>query len=701
MDMIDDTLKRKSTKKKLKNLSLWKRNYFKERNFYIKKIDHFLYNSLKNEFYNTENLYYKDNFSNININSLQNVDRVRLEQTIKKGKDYLLSLRENDTYWNARLDSNAGLNAQYILLNYFLDIKSDPIRDPKIVNYIINNQSDDGSWNIYYGGPGHLSYSIFAYFALKIYGYSPNEPFMKKARDFILSQGGVMKANVECKFWLSLLDQYSWKGLPPMPVQILLVPNRFVFSIYNISYWCRTSLVPMSIIYNKKIVKRPPKEAYIDELYLDANEKSKIRFDGETSKLISLENILLQMTKAAKLLEKASPEILDKVAIKKARDWILQHQDESGDWGGIYPAIQYSIMALRVLGYTNDCPEVRKGLEALNRFQIETENEIMLSACTSPVWDTAWTTYALACCGNSFEHPVMNKAINWLYSQQIFREGDWSIKNQNVLPGGWCFQFYNDFYPDTDDTAVVLMAVLTSLVDEKHHEAFKLGVLWLLSMQNNDGGWGAFERNVDKEIMNYLPLNDLKNFLDQSTADVTGRILELLGKIGFTCNDPIIDRAIRFLLESQENFGAWYGRWGVNYIYGTWSVLRGLKNVGMNMKLPNIQKAVDWLKSCQNADGGWGESCHSYEDINYAGIGVSTASQTAWALMTLISANEETCVEVQKGINYLINTQNEMGGWDEIEYTGTGFERAFYLRYTYYPYYFPMLALGNYFRNTK
>lgn len=674
----------------LKKLILWKKPFQKEKELYHKKIDLFL-SSFSDKHLDFE----EDDAATLS----QSIDYEKLNRCIKKGKSFLISLRENDEYWNARLDSNAGLNAQFILLKYFLKLEKDPIRDQKIINYIINNQRENGEWNIYYGGPGHLSYSILAYFALKLFGYSQDEPMMKRAKEFILSKGGIMKANVECRFWLSLLDQYSWEGLPIIPVQILLSPNSFVFSIYNISYWCRTSLIPMSVIYNKKLVIEPPKHAYIDELYVQPVDKSKIRFDGEASKLISWENFLLQMSKAAKLLEKAVPEILDRIALRKAKDWILRHQDDSGDWGGIYPAMQYSIMALSVFGYSNDSSQIKKGLEALDRFMIETDNEIMMSPCTSPVWDTGWSVYALNRLGFSNDDPIIKKATNWLYDQQIFREGDWAIRNQDGLPGAWCFQFYNDFYPDTDDSAVVLMALFSTLNEQKNHDAFKLGVLWLLSMQNDDGGWAAFEQDVDKEIMNYLPLNDFHNFLDQSTTDVTGRVLECLGKLDFTLDDPVVTRAIHFLKEQQEDFGGWYGRWGVNYIYGTWSVLCGLESVGEDMSGSYIQSAVEWIKSCQNKDGGWGESCLSYETISYAGVGESTASQTAWALMALIAANQQQCVQVENGINYLIKQQNEKGGWNELEYTGTGFEQAFYLRYQYYPYYFPMLALGNYCRS--
>ena len=506
-----------------------------------------------------------------------------------------------------------------------------------------------------------------------------------------------MKANVECRFWLSIFNQYSWNGLPPIPVQFILLPNNFVSSIYDIAYWCRTNLIPMSIIYHKKYSVPLPKNISVSELYCENIDQDKIYFNGE-AKLLSLENILLQISRAIKLLEKSSPQVLDKIAIKKAKYWILHHQSDLGDWAGIYPAAQYSIMALKVLGYSNDSPVIQKALNALmTDYCIPlNKDEISIAACTSPVWDTAWTVYSFNILNRHSYKNQIKKAIQWLYDQQIDTEGDWSVRNPNVLPGGWCFQFCNDFYPDNDDSAVVLMALLKNCSEPQYQEAFKIGMLWLLSMQNNDGGWAAFERNVNKEFMNDLPLNDIKNFLDESTSDVTGRVLELLGKVGFTLNHPIVQRAVKFLESQQMSFGPWFGRWGVNYIYGTWSVLKGLESVGYNMKSPPVQRAIHWIKKCQNPDGGWGESCRSYDHIKYAGVGQTTPSQTAWALLALMASNEYHSSHTIKGIQFLIQNQKSNGSWNQIEYTGTGFQKAFYLRYSYYPYYFPLIALSQF-----
>ncbi len=665
---------------------LWKHYYTKEKELYNAKVNRFL-SSLGSRL-----AIKKDKASLFNHKSMD-----KLSRSIDKGKDFLLSIREHGLYWNGKLESNVGLNAQYILLKRFMAIDRDICEDEKIINYIIKNQNKDGSWSIYKGGKGHISYSILSYFALKVFGYSKDSPIMKRAKDYIINSGGIIKANVETRFWLAIYGQYPWKGLPPIPVQIMLAPLSFTFSIYNISYWCRTSLVPMSIIYNKKTTVDI--DISIDELYTYDVDIHKITFDAKISRLFSLESILLQMSKVAKVLEKVSIDILDNISIKKAKDWILNHQDEQGDWGGIYPAIQYSVMALKVLGYDNTYGPIKRGLEALKRLQIESKDDIMLSPCTSPVWDTAWSLIAL----NNIPYSVcgIDSSVEWLFSKQIFREGDWCIRNPNILPGGWSFQFNNDFYPDVDDTAVVLMAILPNIKNDKHKNSVKVGINWVLSMQNSDGGWGAFERNVNKEIMNYLPINDIKNFLDQSTSDVTGRVIELLGKLDFSIEEPIIRRAINFIKTEQENFGAWYGRWGVNYIYGTWSVIRGLVSIKENINSDYIQKAIAWLKGCQNPDGGWGESCLSYEDIRYAGKGESTPSQTAWALMTLVDTNEAYSESVNRAIAYLLSTQNKEGGWDEELYTGTGFEKAFYLRYDYYSYYFPILALVSYYNKVS
>ncbi len=618
----------------------------------------------------------------------------KVDESITRASDFLLSLREQGGYWSGRLDSNAGLNAQYLLLNYILGLKPYPITHQKVIHYILDQQNTDGSWSIYYGGPGHLGYSILCYFALKLHSYSSKNPVMIKSREFILSAGGLLKANVETRFFLALLDQISWDSLPPIPVQIMLAPNRFLFSIYNIAYWCRISLIPMSVIYTKKIVISPPKSVCIPELYASPPKTS--RPPKSPLPFLSLRNLLLQMTKVFKHLERLSPNILDEAAITKAKNWILSHQDDSGDWGGVYPGTQYSLIALHTLGYPLESPEIQRGLKALEGLLIETEKDITVSASLSPVWDTAWAVLSLGSAGCDLKSHTIQKACQWLYDRQILVKGDWSVKTPGASPGGWCFQFHNDLYPDTDDTALVLMALLPTLARDENHEPFKRGVNWLLSMQNDDGGWGAFERKVDKEIINALPLNDIGNFLDPSTVDVTGRVIELLGKIGYTRKDPVIQRALRFLKSRQEDFGGWYGRWGVNYIYGTWSVLQGLKSIGEAMTASYIDRSVRWLKSCQNLDGGWGESCRSYDDISYAGIGVSTASQTAWAILALIAADHHHSVEAEKGINYLTGTQNTKGGWDESEYTGTGFEKAFYLKYQYYPYIFPLLALGHY-----
>jgi squalene-hopene/tetraprenyl-beta-curcumene cyclase len=390
------------------------------------------------------------------------------------------------------------------------------------------------------------------------------------------------------------------------------------------------------------------------------------------------------------------------VALRKAKDWILDHQDESGDWGGIYPPVMYNLLALPMLGIAKDDPRIRRAWAALDRFMIyHPENDgLHMQACVSPVWDTAWSVVALSESGVDTSSTDIQRATDWLYSRQILREGDWAVKNPDALPGGWCFQFYNDFYPDLDDTAVVLYALLWGGGFKPgkclRSEQLRVGLEWLLSMQNNDGGWAAFETKVDKTLVNHIPFNDLDNMLDPSTADVTGHILETLGHMGFTREFKPVARGIKFIKRLQEKDGSWWGRWGVNYIYGTHGVLCGLAQVGEDMTQPYIRKAVEWLYSVQQADGAWGEDCESYRHRELAGKGEATPSQTAWALMALIAAGEANDPRVAKGVQWLIDNQQAGGGWHESRFTGTGFPNAFYLNYHFYREYFPLMALARY-----
>ncbi|MCC6464390.1 MAG: squalene--hopene cyclase [Planctomycetes bacterium] len=639
-----------------------------------------------------------------------------LDRAIDAQVRRLLDLREKPhrDCWNAELDSNAGLGAQYILMMRFTG-QVDAEKQRKIANYTRNWQTPGGWWSIHEGGPGHLSYTITCYWALKVAGDDPEAPHMRRARDWILAQGGAMRAGVELRLQMALFGQFDWEGVPPIPPWLVLLPylprlpgviEKRLLNIYDLSYWCRISLVPMSVLYELKPLCRLPETQGISELFVEPPTERRFSFDSYTDPgIFTLGGIIQLGAKVVKKLEPAIGPFIRKVALGKARDWIVSHQDDSGDWGGIYPPVMYNLMALPLLGVSPDDPRVKRAWQALDRFMIYHPecDGLHVQACVSPVWDTAWSLTALAEAGHDMGRPEMQKHFEWLYARQIFRDGDWAVKNPDAIPGGWCFQFFNDFYPDLDDTAVVLYSLLWGGFRKgkcSRTEQVRIGLEWLLSMQNKDGGWSAFETGVDKTLVNHIPFNDLDNMLDPSTADVTGHVLETLGHFGFGREFKPVDRGIAFVKKLQDPCGAWWGRWGVNYIYGTHGVLCGLAQVGEDMSQPFVRKAVEWLYSVQQESGAWGEDCESYRDKQLAGRGEATPSQTAWALMALMAAGEVDDPRVARGVQWLLRTQKPRGGWDESKFTGTGFPNAFYLNYHFYREYFPLMALARY-RNLK
>jgi squalene-hopene/tetraprenyl-beta-curcumene cyclase len=620
-----------------------------------------------------------------------------VESSVYKAREKLLRLRNREKgYWVGLLEANVTLCAEYIMLMHYID-RVDEKKQRKIIKYLQKSQQPEGGWPLYYGGPGDISAAIEVYFASKLAGISPDEPFMKKARAFIMERGGVMAGRVMTKMLLGFFGQFDWEGVPSMPVQLMFFPVYAPLNIYDMSYWARTYIVPLLVLVNKKVTWEVPPHGRIDELYPVPRDQVDFTIRGNAPPL-SLKNFFLKADNMLKLLENNSIKFQEEEAIRKAELWILDHQDDSGDWGGIFPAMMNSIMALYVLGYSHDHPVIQKGLQALERLEVDEGDTLWVQPCVSPVWDTAWAVRALCESGMKPTEEPIRKATDWLYSMQIERPGDWSIKAPKARPGGWAFQFYNDYYPDIDDSAVVLQALLYSdyAPDSEKVRRLRLGYEWLLGLQNEDGGFAAFEKDGDNRIFNEIIFNDAKNMLDPSTADVTGRVLEALGAIGYPEDHPVIRRILDYLLAEQEEDGSWWGRWGVNFVYGTWSVLTGLERIGCTGEEPFVKRATNWLKKTQNPDGGWGESCYSYDDPETAGEGVNSASQTAWGLMGLIAAGEGHSDSAKWAAKYLIDTQKEDGGWEELEFTGTGFPRAFYLRYYLYCLYFPLLALSRY-----
>jgi squalene-hopene/tetraprenyl-beta-curcumene cyclase len=619
-----------------------------------------------------------------------------LPEAIQKSQDYIFKDQAPEGFWVDELEADTSLTSEYLMLRHFLGIV-DPVKQKKAVHYLIDSQLPEGGWNIFYEGPSNISSSIKAYFALKLSGISSHEPFMRRGRQNILERGGVVNANVFTKIGLALFGQYDWRGIPLMPPELILLPRWFYFNLYEVSYWSRAVIVPLLIIFDKKPLCVISKDAGIDELYTTPKQQLSHRFQKDPQ-WITWKNFFITVDEVLKRYERHHFVSLRKRALKKAEDWLVDHIRGEGGLGAIYPAMANSVIALRCLGYPENHPMVLKGIREIEAMEVKGEDSLYLQPCHSPIWDTCLTMNALLDAGFPRNHPALVAAAHWLMSKQTTREGDWKIKVPQAEPGGWYFQFENEFYPDNDDTAVVLMALAkVTLPDEQaKHRAILRGLKWLLAMQCKDGGWGAFDVDNDKVIFNQIPFADHGALLDPSTSDLVGRVLEALGVLGYDRSLPQAAAGIQFARRNQKPEGCWYGRWGVNYIYGTWSVLAGLYSIGEDMGQPYIQRAADWLKSRQNPDGGWGESCESYKDYRFAGVGKSTASQTAWAILGLLKAGRLKDSAVCRGIDYLLSTQDEDGTWPEPEFTGTGFPRVFYLRYHMYSKYFPLWALSLY-----
>lgn len=615
-----------------------------------------------------------------------------LDTAIARAQQFLLGIQDQaDGFWVGNLESNASITAEYIMLYRYLGMV-DEKKERKAVDYILSCQLPDGSWNKYYNGPGDISVTIEAYIALKLSGFPSDPPNMIRARDFIIAHGGIERARVFTKIHLALLGLYPWGKVPNIPPEIIFFPKSFPLNIYQMSSWARSCIVPLSIIMAYHPSLPLARSITIDELYSMGNVDQEVFLDNPISKAFFYLNALFTGSDG--------PRPLRRRAIRAAERWVLEHQEPSGDWGGIIPAMHYSLLALITLGYKKDDPIIVKALESIERFTVKEGDLLWLQSCVSPVWDTAWTLYALSLSGVPRNHPSLVKAAHWLLAKEVASYGDWRIKNKKGKPGGWSFEFHNTFYPDVDDTCVVIWALkdlpLSAAEEERKNGSIRRGIDWVTGMQGKDGGFGAFDKDNDQEILNKIPFADHKAMLDKSCPDLTGRVLETFGSLGYPERYPPARRAIRYLKKQQERDGSWYGRWGVNYIYGTWSALSGLGSMGLDPTCSEIQRGAAWLKQVQNPDGGWGESCHSYVDSSFKGQGRSTPSQTAWAILGLIAAGEGKGVEAGKGVEFLLRMQKSQGGWEEKEYTGTGFPGHFFLNYNMYRYYFPLLALSKY-----
>lgn len=624
-------------------------------------------------------------------------NRETLCEAIAKSQNYLLTQQYPEGYWWAELESNVTITAEAVLLHKIWG--TDTARPlHKAESYLRSQQRDHGGWELFYGDGGDLSTSVEAYMALRLLGVAASDPALKKARDLILKKGGISKSRVFTKFHLALIGCYDWRGVPSIPPWIMLLPENFPFTIYEMSSWARGSTVPLLIVFDKKPVFKVNPNINLDELYTEGIANVKYQFPQNND----WTDVFLGLDEAFKLGEKLNLVPFREEGLAAAEKWVLERQEATGDWGGIIPAMLNSLLALRALNYDVSDPVVQRGLKAVDNFAIETAEHYVVQPCVSPVWDTAWVVRALVESGIASDHPAVVQASEWLLTKQILEYGDWAVKNKQGKPGGWAFEFQNRFYPDLDDSAVVVMALqLVTLPDDSAKiRAMQRCTDWMATMQCKPGGWAAFDLDNDQNWLNYLPYADLKAMIDPNTADVTARVLEMMGSTQVWMSQSRLDQAISYLIEEQEADGSWFGRWGVNYVYGTSGALSALGVMAPKTHSAAIEKGAKWLVSCQNSDGGWGETCQSYKDPSLKGKGISTASQTAWGLIGLLAASQATdytaTEAIEKGVNYLVTTQKSDGTWYESDFTGTGFPGHFYLKYHYYQQYFPLLALSRY-----
>jgi len=650
-----------------------------------------------------------------------------VRRAIRRTRQWLLSQQHADGSWCAELEGDTILESETILLLAFLG-REDSELARRAAAYLVEQQLPEGGWAMYPGGAVEVSGSVKAYFALKLTGHDPSEGYMQRARAAILAHGGADAVNSYTRYYLALLGQISYDQCPAVPPELALLPKWCPVNLYAVSSWSRTIIVPLSIICAMRPVRRIEPRLGIRELFLrEPEDWPPLRCPGLPggTGLLSWDRFFRTVDKLYKWCQRRRLLPLQRKAIAAAERWMVARFDQSDGLGAIYPPIVWSIVALKCLGYPDNSPELQYCHQQLQNLVLEDEEAgtARLQPCKSPVWDTAIVVRALAASGMKPGSPALREAIDWLLARQITQPGDWA-ETVDIEAGGWCFEYANDFYPDSDDTAMALMALRTQFSAETHEalppelrlaplttakrtdnrrevdaveetvSAIDRGLRWMLAMQNRDGGWGAFDRNNDHEFLCYIPFADHNAMIDPSTPDLTGRVLESLGQLGHRVGDPAIDRAVQYVRRTQNTDGSWFGRWGVNYIYGTWQAITGLAAVGVPSDDPSIVAGVNWLLAHQQACGGWGESPNSYESPHLRGQGTPTASQTAWAAMGLMAAGLHEHPAVTRAVRYLMLMQEDDGTWEETEFTGTGFPRVFYLRYHYYPIYFPLLALS-------
>jgi len=621
-----------------------------------------------------------------------------LETALKRSQAFLFSQQKPEGYWVGELMVDATLAADMIAYHHW-NRKVDPVWQRKAVHHIFSMQLLDGGWNIYYGGPAEVNATVKCYLALKLAGVPVTDPRMLRAREVALNLGGVPRMNTFSKLYLALLGLFPWDYLPTIPCEVILIGKWFYVNVNEMSSWSRSMLVPLAIINHFKPTRQP--KINLDELYPEGIHQRDLALAPDPER-ITWRNFFLWLDRLHKFAEWFAENKIHpfrKRALKKAEQWMLERFEGTDGLAAIFPAMLNSLIALKALGYPDDHPQVVRAERKLKELEHETKDSVRIEPCFSPVWDTAIVAICLHESGISSDDPVLKRCTEWLMTKEIRFRGDWQYKNPaKVEPSGWVFEFENKWNPDVDDTAMVLLALRKVPTDnpQARDECFQRGLKWMLTFQCRDGGWAAFDKDCTKGVLEKVPFADHNAMLDPECADITARILELLGYEGYSVENAQVQKALRYVQEHQEEDGSWYGRWGVNYIYGTWQVLRGLRALSLDMNEPWLLKARDWIESVQHEDGGWGERCNTYDDPVFKGQGPSTASQTAWAVMGLCAFDDPNRPSIRRGIQYLIEKQNSDGSWTEHETTGTGFPKVFYLKYDMYRNSWPLLALATY-----
>jgi squalene-hopene/tetraprenyl-beta-curcumene cyclase len=626
----------------------------------------------------------------------------RARETLAKSQRFLLDLQKPDGHWVGELFVDATLVADVVAFMHWTG-EVDFDKQSRCVKSLIERQQPDGGWNTYYRGPSELNATLKGYFALKLAGHSPDEPRMVKARATIVRLGGIPKANTYTKLFLAMFGQYPWKYLPVIPPEIILLPNWLYFNIYEMSSWSRAMVVPLSIINHFKPTRNLPPDRQLHELFPYGTEHTNLGMPFDR-KLFTWKNFFLGWDRSLKFLDTLAWKPFRARALKKAEAWILERIGEGSDGlGAIFPSMMYTVMVLRTLGYSEAHPAMRKAMKDFMDLEVHDAKtgEFRMQPCLSPIWDSAITAFALAESGVAGDRPELQKAGEWILAREVRDlRGDWKYKNPTPITSGWAFEYRNKYYPDVDDTFKVLLALgVIRMPDEAaKKEAMERALQWAISFQCRNGGFAAFDKDVTKKWLQDVPFADHNAILDPPCSDITSRALEVFGRMGLDRRAPFIRRAIRFVRETQLPDGSWEGRWGVNYIYGTWLVLRGLRAIGEDMNQDWILRGMNWLESCQNADGGWGETPATYDNPKLKGQGDSTPSQTAWALMGIIAGSDHLRPSIERGVEYLAGTQNADGSWTEDHITGTGFPKVFYLKYDMYRNNWPLLALADYLK---